>query len=444
MRFVSAKILQHFWEKKMSLQNIIYIILSSIAILFAIVLVIFLSIRPYLYKCKNIDTTTADGTVEFVKSTKGTPYLIKRKADGSISDEHFKILSCADMHNSTESSEFGLTILARFLDKEKPDLVLLLGDNVVGHTDTKMQEKLKNFFENRKQYWGFVLGNHDSEKKITSDIKAAEKEGSLSLDEREAITLAGRKWMFDTLSGGDYCIVSDEGGESVYGSGNCVVNIKNSKGISQSLFFLDSGDYVYGVKRKSFGSEKRCYGFIRESQIEWYKNRLTELTVENGGILPRSMAFFHIPLPEFQQAYTALKKINGIATRIYGTNYERVCASDCDAGVFDVFRNSGSTHAIICGHDHKNDSSIMYKGVRLMYSQGLQYDGTYNRRKKAPFLKFLNKLNSKFCCFVEGVTLFMVQVDGNVDIVPKYAQKEDVFYGLEEYYDRSFLTGSEK
>lgn len=400
--------------------------------------------RPHLYKPSGLDTTPAEGKVEFIKPQTGTPYLIKRKSDGSISDERFKILTCTDMHNGTDSAEFTFTVFSRFLDKEKPDLVLLIGDNVVGRSDTVMQNKLKNFFEERKQYWGFVLGNHDSEYKIKQDIKVAEEKGALSDEEREAINAAGRKWMFDTLSGGAHCIVRDEGGEGIHGSGNCVVNIKNSKGIVQSIFFFDSGDYVYGVKRKAFGSEKRCYDYIRDNQLDWYKRRLKELTAENGGVLPKSMALLHIPLPEFHDAFKAVKMRKSYAKRIYGTNYEKPCSSDFNAGAFETFRSSNSTHTVVCGHDHKNDSAIMYKGVRLMYSQGLQYDGSYNRRKKAPFLKFINKINSRFSCFVEGVSLFMVQADGSVDIAAKYAQKENVFYGLEEYYDRSFLTGSEK
>lgn len=429
----------------MSTVGIISLILLSLGVVSSAIWLAVSSIRPHLYKQPGgLDTTLAEGRVEFFTPENGTPYLVKRKADGSISDEQFKILTCTDMHICTDQSEFTFTVFSRFLDKEKPDLVLLLGDNIVGRSDTEMQDKLKNFFEERKQYWGFVLGNHDSEYKIAKDIKSAEAKGPLSEEEKEAIRASGRKWMFDTLAGGAYCIVRDEENEGVYGSGNCVVNIRNSKGITQSLFFFDSGDYVYGVKRKAYGSEKRCYGFIRDSQINMYKRRLTELTAENGGILPRSMAFFHIPLPEFQKAYTAAKWKSGAATLIYGNNYERVCASDCDAGAFEAFRSSGSTHAVVCGHDHKNDSSIMYKGVRLMYSQGLQYDGAYNRRKKAPFLKFLNKLSGKLCCFVEGVTIFMLNADGSVDIAAKYAQKENVFYGLEKYYDRAFITGSVK
>lgn len=430
----------------MILLEIIGVIVFSLAVLFAVFLIIFSLVRPHLYKPCGLDTTPAEGKVEFVEPESGTPYLIKRKADGNISDERFKILTCTDMHNNSDHAEFALTILSRFLEKEKPDLVILLGDNIVGRSDTVMQEKLKSFFEKRKQYWGFVLGNHDSEYKIKNDIKLAGEKGTISKEQKELISAAGRKWMFDTLSGGKHCIVHDEGGKDVFGSGNCVVNIRNSTGITQSLFFFDSGDYASdeNARRKGFVTEKRSYDYIKDNQIDWYKHRLTELKAENGGILPKSMAFFHIPLIEHQEAFTAVKWRKGTATRIYGTNHEPVCASNFNRGVFDAFCNSGSTHTVVCGHDHKNDSCIIYKGIRLMYSQGLQYDGSYNRRKKAPFLKLLNKLNSKYCCFVEGVTLFMVQADGSVDVAAKYAQKENVFYGLEKYYDRAFLTGSEK
>lgn len=428
---------------EMSMMGMIGVTLFSLSVFLAAVWLVVSFIRPHLYKNCGLDTTAAEGIVEYITPETGTPYLIKRRSDGSISDERFKILTCADMHNSTDQSEFAFTVLSRFLDKEKPDLVILLGDNVVGRSDTEMQHKLKTFFEERKQYWGFVLGNHDSEYKMKQDIIAAGEKGELSAARMEEISAASRKWMFDSLSGGAYCVVRDEG-DDLHGIGNCVVNIRNSKGVSQSLFFFDSGDYVYGVKRKAFGSEKRCYDYIRGNQIEWYKRRLKELTAENGGILPKSMAFFHIPLPEYQDAFTEAKRRKGTAKRIYGTNYEKVCSSDFNSGAFEAFRSSLSTHTVVCGHDHKNDSAISYKGVRLMYSQGLQYDGSYNRRKKAPFLKLLNKISNRFCCFAEGVTLLIVQADGSVDIAAKYAQKESVFYGLEKYYDRAFLTGSEK
>lgn len=423
--------------------QIIGITIGVLAALALVAMLIIYRIRPRLYK-PNTTPTSASGKVKLVTPVGGTPYLIKYNADGSVSDAPFKILTCADMHNKSENSEFTFTVFARLLDKEQPDLVVLLGDNVVGRSDTQMQEKLKNFFEKRRQFWGFVLGNHDNEYKTTLDFKEAEKRGALSAEQKNAITAEGRKWMFNSLIGGAHCVVFNECGSGVHGAGNCVINIKNTKGISQSLFFFDSGDYVYGIKRKAIGSEVRCYDYVRRNQLDWYSRRLAEIKAENGGILPKSTAFFHIPLPEYQKAFNmAMCKIGG-ARLINGNNFEHVCCSDINDGAFEAFCNSGSTHITVCGHDHKNDSSVLYRGVRLTYSQGLQFDGAYNRRKKSKFFKLINKINPKLCCFTEGVTLLTVYPDGKTEIGATYAQKEKVFYGLEKYYDSAFLTGTEK
>ena len=36
--------------------------------------------------------------------------------------------------------------------------------------------------------------------------------------------------------------------------------------------------------------------------------------------------------------------------------------------LFDVIKAEGSTHDVVCGHDHINDSSVVYQGVRLTYA----------------------------------------------------------------------------
>jgi hypothetical protein len=423
---------------------ILLIALPSLALIVAAIFIIVSRLRPHLHKSSGMVEETPNGNIEYVVPEVGTPYLIKKNEAGEILDEPFKILTCADLHIHSDHSELTFTVLSRFLEKEKPDLVILLGDNIVGRTDIVMQETLKRFFEERKQHWAFVLGNHDSERKIKEDIKEAEKKGKLTREQKEQINAEGRKWMFDSLSGGPYCVVRDEREDEISGSGNCIVNIKNSNGITQSLVFFDSGDYIYDdkIKRKGFVTDKRSYDYIKEDQIAWYKKRIQEITAENGGIAPKSMAFFHIPLREYQEAFTHVVLKNGRAKRVYGNNMEPVCASNIKSAIFEAFRESGSTNCVVCGHDHKNDSSIIYKGIRLMYSQGLQYDRAYNRRKKAYFLKLLNNISPRLCCFVEGVTIFIVKSDGTVEITPRYAQKENVFHGLEKHYSSAYLTGS--
>lgn len=394
---------------------------------FLLLLLIFLFAlyRPHFYKEKGDIKERNKAKATYVSNERGTPYLIKE--DGS----DFVILCCADLHLHSDNSAFALTILSRFIEKENPDLVVLLGDNVVGRTDTIMQEKLKYFFEERKQYWAFVLGNHDSEKWIKEEC---EKRKTSS----EEITKEGRLWMFSSLSSSPYCLSRIESDNFVFGVGNSVLNLKQKDNIIRSLFFFDSGDYVPGVKRKAIGSEKRCYSYIHKSQLDWYQKRLEEIEKENNDKRVKSIAFFHIPLPEYQTAFSKARFHLG-AKRIYGNNMEKVCASDINERAFETFRTSNSTDTLIVGHDHKNDSSILYKGIRLMYSQGLASDGAYNRRKKAKFWKALKRINPHLSIFNEGVTIIRIKKDGELDISAEYAEREGFLKGLEQYYKSAFI-----
>ena len=109
--------------------------------------------------------------VEFHNEGNETPYLIKKNPDGSISDEDFRVVSCADLHLATDEHVFGLTVLERLVDKVHPDLLVLVGDNACGRLDTYIEEQLIKFFERKKLHYAFVLGNHDSEPLITNEMK---------------------------------------------------------------------------------------------------------------------------------------------------------------------------------------------------------------------------------------------------------------------------------
>ncbi len=128
--------------------------------------------------------------------------------------------------------------------------------------------------------------------------------------------------------------------------------------------------------------------------------------------------------------------------RKFGNLYEKPCSSNETDHTFKTFKEFKSTKLVVVGHDHKNDACIKYQGINLMYSQGLQYDGAYNRRKKNPKLfRRLYKLGYK--CYVEGVSVFDLNKN-KIDITPVYAEKENVFYGLEQYYKRAWLEGTFK
>ena len=62
---------------------------------------------------------------------------------------------------------------------------------------------------------------------------------------------------------------------------------------------LDSNSYIKG----NIPGVDWKYDCIHENQIAWYENEIKELTAENNGVTPKSLAFFHIPIQEMQTAY---------------------------------------------------------------------------------------------------------------------------------------------
>ncbi len=361
------------------------------------------------FGAKEVDTTTSEGTMELTYEEDGTPCLRKRRPDGTLSDD-FKVLSTTDTHLRSELSDFTLEVLGKFLDKEKPDIVVLVGDNVVDRTDTVIHEKVKKFFEDRGQYWAFVLGNHDGE-----GYQAAYPDKD------------SRKWAYQSLAGSPHCLTRNE--DAGYGYGNSVVLLKNSRDkIAQAIFLLDSDRHMTEESCREIGQPyKKGCAFLRPCQVEWYQKRVADITRINGGEIPKSLMYFHIPLHEFDVAYSNLK--NPRVKRLYGDAWEKIDCSCYSTGMFEAIKEEKSTQAVICGHDHINCFCLEYDGIVLMYSLGLQWDMSYNRRKNNKFMAAWYRLDKKACFYVEGVTLAMIRENGKAEFMPKYAQFEGVLEG---------------
>ena len=89
------------------------------------------------------------------------------------------------------------------------------------------------------------------------------------------------------------------------------------------------------------------------------------------------MVFFHIPLQEYRTAYELYEKGSHEVTYFFGENREKmidkVCCSNHSSKLFDKMVELGSTKAVFCGHDHYNNMSLEYKGIRLTYGMSIDY-----------------------------------------------------------------------
>lgn len=285
-----------------------------------------------------------------------------------VTDDELKIMQLTDVHLGggfmcAKKDKMAINAVAAMVTQEKPDLVIVTGDIAypvpfqAGTFNNKSGAALMaELMEKLGVYWCPVFGNHDTE--------------AYSYYSRKQIS------KFYSQDKFKYCLF-ESGDDSVDGYGNYVVNVENTSGkITQSLFMMDSHSYTDG---DIFGAAWK-YDCIHQSQIDWYENELNSLTQINDGATPKSLAFFHIPLLEFRDAWyeymdNGYKDTDNVKV-IYGKTGESgkiVYSSDKNEGFFDRMLELGSTQGIFCGHDHANNFSLDYKGIRLTYGYSVDY-----------------------------------------------------------------------
>ena len=289
-------------------------------------------------------------------------------------DRDFKVVQFSDIHIGagwlSHSKDLkALNAVAAMVTAEKPDLVIVTGDIAypippqAGTNDNLAEAKLfAALMEQLGVYWTVTFGNHDTE--------------AYSKYDRAQIA------DFYENSGFKYCLFKS-GPEDIDGYGNSVINIKNSKDeITQSLFTFDSHAYL-NHDILGFGYD---YDNIRENQVEWYRNCVKELTEYNKSVsnmenpVPKSTAFFHIPLKEYQDAWYEYlnngfkdtenaKLLEGIA----GEGGIIVYPGVGEDSLFEAILELDSTKGVFCGHDHENNFNMEYKGIKLCYGMSVDY-----------------------------------------------------------------------
>lgn len=343
------------------------------------VIVIFVGITTLVTVFGNKATTNKAKSFEPV--VKQDVLVPEKDADGNwtfTTDREFKVLQLTDVHIGAgwmclKKDAMALNAVAAMVTAEKPDLVVVTGDVSypvpfqAGTFNNKSSAKIfAALMEQLGVYWTMAMGNHDTE--------------AYSYYTREQIG------DYYENSGFKYCLFQ-QGPENVDGAGNQIINIKNSDGIiTQSLFTFDSHSYIDG---DYFGIMWK-YDNIHENQIKWYSESLDKLNAENDKILKaknskeksdiKSLAFFHIPMSEQRTAWKEYVA-NGYkdtkdAHLVYGVIGESGDGVYCgvhEDNLFETMLEKGSTKGVFFGHDHKNNISMDYKGIRLTYGMSVDY-----------------------------------------------------------------------
>lgn len=255
----------------------------------------------------------------------------------------FKIVQFTDMHyrHGDARSDTTLLLIDRILDAEKPNLVAFTGDIVTGPVKEGWDRITAPVIE-RGIPFIVTLGNHDHEYNVTRD-GIAEIVTSYSYNLNKPFGASPDRVMDNVIP--------------IYGS---------SKSLQEKalIYSFDTGDYssMNGVSG---------YDWLTPEQVQWYREQSSFYTRKNNREPLPALAYFHIPLPEYQIAF------DDDANKRYGVRKEDECGPKLNTGMFFAMKEMGDVMGTFVGHDHVNDYIVNYYGIGLAYGHFSGWKTTY-------------------------------------------------------------------
>lgn len=264
-------------------------------------------------------------------------------------DGKFKVLQLTDTHyiQGDPRSERALRNVEEMLDAEKPDFVIHTGDVIYGEPAEASARALLQPLVDRGIPFAVALGNHDSDFDLTREqIYAVYRSIPGNVNTQDDPELTGFS--------NDILTLSDEGSAP-----------------DRVLYLFDSGnrDYPAGIK---------SWGYVHADQIEWYRSASRWFTAQNGGQPVPSIAFFHIPVPEYRLALVDPGKKARFLTGNVG---EEPASPKFNSGLYLAMREMGDVRAIVTGHDHNNDFALLWQDFFFIYGRFGGCDTVYNDLK---------------------------------------------------------------
>lgn len=270
-------------------------------------------------------------------SLENTAVVIKQR------DRDFTILNLTDLHfaDYDERAFMAFDTIAtvkKLVRRTKPDLITVTGDILCSESMVYAVKRFTDMMDSFGIPWAPVFGNH-------------EVDGNCDMN-----------YLAEIMMKSSRCLMKK--GDPAMGVGNYIVNIaeENEDGslnVIDSLIMLDSHKTQVNAR-----------------QIQWYEWAVNGINSVCGKEV-ESAAFFHIPLAQYQYAYDAAWDGENKAWRegygAAGKLNEKICCErdengvPVDGGFFDAAKRAG-TKNIFCGHEHMNNFSIVYDGVRLTYT----------------------------------------------------------------------------
>lgn len=282
-----------------------------------------------------------------LEKTKGVDFKVLNLSDPQ--------LGAAEWDESAPQRKLLVDTVNELVSRVRPDLITVSGDLAWAGSDVSYGS-IGKFLESFGIPWTVVWGNHDNQK--------------------------GPEWVEHVVQMyTEHAHFIYERGDEKLGNGNFVIGIEEDGKIVEGLIMMDSHDrmpYTYPD-----GTVKNEWAKLIPEQITWYSERVNELKALGCN---DTTVILHIPiyayLPAFGEAFdnrfdpmqvSVEESAAGVCWNdgykdSYGVKWDPISVYPEDEGMFDEIKKLGSTKTVLCGHDHKNNYVINYKGVRLAFS----------------------------------------------------------------------------
>lgn len=277
-------------------------------------------------------------------------------------DGTFKIMQINDTQDVGKNMDKRLPeFLAAALDIEKPDLVVMVGDQLsdvypfASAADYKLAiDKTIAPIEERGIPFLATLGNHDH-------------------DRADVLNEAGMYELY--AAHGNF--ISTENGPDPFTYSVPVLSSDGSKTVF-NIYMMDSNNKGEGAV---------SYSGIFPNQLEWYNKQSAKLKAENGGQPMPSLLFQHVPVKEIYELLkeSTYSKSGSIFARRNNKWYEldeenaagwlkeAPCSENFDTitGQYEAWLANGDIMGAFFAHDHVNNfEGVTPEGIRMGYNGG--------------------------------------------------------------------------
>ncbi len=288
-----------------------------------------------------------------LNKTPGKDFIILNLTDPQLGTGEW-----AEDHNAQKILKYTAEELIK---RVKPDLITVSGDISWGAGEFDAYKNFADLMESYGIPWAPVWGNHDNE------------DGANIVEDIADLYLTYPTCLY-------------EKGDPSLGNGNYIIAIKEGEKIVEAVFMMDThaNNDIVLLDRNCIPQKFGSYASLTPAQLEWYKSQVAEL--KEMGCTDSSL-IIHIPLYGYREAfyeateeefreprkvsieesYKGIGWKDGYKETCFGVNREGIASSNYNDGVLPVLVECAHTKHVIAGHEHINNFSIPYKGIRLTY-----------------------------------------------------------------------------